>query len=333
MNNTILLSICIPTYNRAEYLNQTIQSIVNSDGFSDEVEIIISDNCSTDNTEKTVKLWIDKYKNIKYFKQPKPTSIADQNFIDALSLGTGEYLKLNNDTVLFNKETIKHILDVIYTNLTTKEPLFFYNNYLGNKNITLDLSGPDIFLQKSTYFVTWIAHFGCWKIHFDNLSDKNKLINAKLMQVDWTFRIVNKHNKTIISFYNFYDSVILKNKNIGYNIFEVFSYNYLNILKFFVEKKEISKKTYQLEKKRLLFRFLIPNLVMYIYQYKTYKFHIDKPFFYLKEYRYDYFFYFSFLFFILYFILYFFIFIIKILTIFNPKLYNYLRKIKSNFRI
>ncbi|MDD2524542.1 MAG: glycosyltransferase, partial [Endomicrobiaceae bacterium] len=63
MNNP-LLSICIPTYNRADYLNQSIQSIVNSDGFGDKVEIVISDNCSTDNTEITCLQWSEKYTNI-----------------------------------------------------------------------------------------------------------------------------------------------------------------------------------------------------------------------------------------------------------------------------
>lgn len=49
-----LLSICIPTYNRACYLWRTLNSITTQKGFlfTDFIEIIISDNCSDDATEE-----------------------------------------------------------------------------------------------------------------------------------------------------------------------------------------------------------------------------------------------------------------------------------------
>lgn len=47
-----LLSICIPTYNRSTYLRESIESIIHQSEFiSGDVEIVISDNASTDNTE------------------------------------------------------------------------------------------------------------------------------------------------------------------------------------------------------------------------------------------------------------------------------------------
>jgi len=333
MNNQILLSICIPTYNRAEYLNQTIQSIVNSNGFGNQVEIVISDNCSTDNTESICNQWTNKYQNIKYFRQSQPTHIADQNFIDALTFATGQYLKLNNDTVLFRKETIKYMLNNIKDAIKTKNPLFFYINYLNNKNsisICYDLNS---FVKKTSYFVTWLSHFGCWKEHFDNLSQKNKAIKIKLMQTDWSFRLVSKYKKTIICFSDLYDSVILQNKSGGYNILEIFSLNYLSIFKEYMNNCLINKKTYSLEKKKLLFRFLMPSYIMSIYQHNTHKFSIDKPLVYLKEYWHDWYFYLSFLLIIPYFIICGFIFIVKKTTSHNLKLYNFLRKIKARIGI
>ena len=60
-----ILSICIPTYNRAALLKKTLDSIVNQKRFidTDDVEIIISDNCSQDNTEKLSMLYVHRYKN------------------------------------------------------------------------------------------------------------------------------------------------------------------------------------------------------------------------------------------------------------------------------
>ena len=42
-----LLSICIPTFNRASYLKQALDAYVNNTSLNEDVEIVISDNAST----------------------------------------------------------------------------------------------------------------------------------------------------------------------------------------------------------------------------------------------------------------------------------------------
>jgi abequosyltransferase len=50
------ISICIPTYNRARLLEEAIKSILSqTTDISSEIEICVSDNCSTDNTELVIK--------------------------------------------------------------------------------------------------------------------------------------------------------------------------------------------------------------------------------------------------------------------------------------
>ena len=46
----VRLSICIPTYNRAVELRPLLDTIVAQTGHGLDVEIVISDNASTDNT-------------------------------------------------------------------------------------------------------------------------------------------------------------------------------------------------------------------------------------------------------------------------------------------
>ena len=51
-----LLTIAVPTYNRAELLNKQLAWLAKSiKGYESECEIIISDNCSEDNTQEIVK--------------------------------------------------------------------------------------------------------------------------------------------------------------------------------------------------------------------------------------------------------------------------------------
>lgn len=64
-NKQPLLSICIPTYNRSTYLEEALCNIINDTSFSDDIEIIISDNASTDNTQEIVSKYIKHYSNIK----------------------------------------------------------------------------------------------------------------------------------------------------------------------------------------------------------------------------------------------------------------------------
>ncbi|GJM30953.1 MAG: hypothetical protein DHS20C17_35880 [Cyclobacteriaceae bacterium] len=60
-----LVTIAIPTYNRADtYLKHTLQSA--KDQSYQNVEIIVSDNCSIDQTEKVVKEFDDP--RIRYVK-------------------------------------------------------------------------------------------------------------------------------------------------------------------------------------------------------------------------------------------------------------------------
>ena len=57
------VSIIVPCYNSASYLNETIESVVNQT-FSDWECIIINDG-STDNSEKIAKTWVEKNNRIK----------------------------------------------------------------------------------------------------------------------------------------------------------------------------------------------------------------------------------------------------------------------------
>ena len=57
-----LVSICIPTYNRAPYLKKCLDSLVCQPEFQQGlVEIVVSDNASTDDTEKVAEAYSTAY--------------------------------------------------------------------------------------------------------------------------------------------------------------------------------------------------------------------------------------------------------------------------------
>ena len=79
MNNDIIISLCIPTYNRAKYLKKSIESVIKQKAFKNgKIEIIISDNASNDNTENMCLNFVNKYKNIHYYRND--VNRVDENF-------------------------------------------------------------------------------------------------------------------------------------------------------------------------------------------------------------------------------------------------------------
>ena len=60
-----LLSILIPVYNGEAYINRCLNSIVRQDGFNEEVEIVIINDGSKDNSLSILKEYETKYDNIR----------------------------------------------------------------------------------------------------------------------------------------------------------------------------------------------------------------------------------------------------------------------------
>ena len=83
-----LLTIAIPTYNRSEYLKRSLENIITQilevDNFGESIELVVSDNCSTDNTAEVIKNLSSKYSFIKYNKNDENFG-SDKNFLKCLS--------------------------------------------------------------------------------------------------------------------------------------------------------------------------------------------------------------------------------------------------------
>ncbi len=106
------LSICIPTYNRVSYLPTAIQSVLSQQ--EERIEIVISDNGSTDETQAVLAPYLEKYPNILYSRHPVNQG-ADRNYMRVISLARGEYCWfLGSDDVL-EPGSIAKILKAIET--------------------------------------------------------------------------------------------------------------------------------------------------------------------------------------------------------------------------
>ena len=86
------ISICIPTYNRARYLETLLDILINLP--KQNYELIVVDNKSTDNTFELLKN--KKYQNVKFFQNPKNLGMVN-NWNRCIELASGDYIIIVHD--------------------------------------------------------------------------------------------------------------------------------------------------------------------------------------------------------------------------------------------
>ena len=107
------LSICIPTFNRATYLAECLQSIIGSSSrHQDRIEIVVSDNASTDGTENVVSRLQTERHPIRYVRQASNIGGAS-NFRAAAELASGQYVWLFGDDDKMRPDAVGAVLKAI----------------------------------------------------------------------------------------------------------------------------------------------------------------------------------------------------------------------------
>lgn len=84
------VTICVPVRNGARTIQRTLESLLKQD--YPNYEIIVSDNCSDDDTEKIVAQYISK--GVKYFFNPTLEKWGESNWNYILSLAEGPFVAL-----------------------------------------------------------------------------------------------------------------------------------------------------------------------------------------------------------------------------------------------
>jgi glycosyltransferase involved in cell wall biosynthesis len=98
------VSICLVTFNRATLLPKTLDSLL-AQTFSD-YELIISDDCSTDDTERVCQEYARLDKRIRYIRQARNLGMPG-NLNAVLRAGRGKYLANLHDGDVYRADLIE----------------------------------------------------------------------------------------------------------------------------------------------------------------------------------------------------------------------------------
>lgn len=91
-----LISVVVITYNSSSFVEQTLDSVYRQN--YENIELIISDDCSSDDTETICKKWIEhvnayeRFAEVKFVKTPTNGGIC-ANYNNGLLHATGEWIK------------------------------------------------------------------------------------------------------------------------------------------------------------------------------------------------------------------------------------------------
>lgn len=103
-----LVSVGLPVRNGAERLERVVESVLNQD--HENLELVICDNASTDNTEQLCRELAAQDSRIVYHRHPVNVGLLN-NFISALRLATGTFYRWVGDDDWLDPRCVSHSLD------------------------------------------------------------------------------------------------------------------------------------------------------------------------------------------------------------------------------
>jgi len=106
-----IVSVIIPNYNNSKYLNECLDSVLNQT--YGNFEIVIVDDCSTDNSLEILQEYSSKHDRIKLIQNKKNQMVSKTRHI-GIENSKGEYLTtLDSDDLYVDKNKIEEEMDLI----------------------------------------------------------------------------------------------------------------------------------------------------------------------------------------------------------------------------
>ena len=216
------ISILISSYNKGKYIKQCIESCLIQD--DKDFEIILYDNYSNDETDKTLANFRDK---IKIFKSKKISDYSALNQIDllqkAFEISKGEIICLLDADDYFKKEKIKKVRNFFEKNQSTD---VLFDLPLIKKNEVFKR-----FKQKKKFFRNiWkttipTSSISIRKKFFEECIKNDLLKDFNLLEIDFRINVLAQNikknfgilNDSLNVYRNVKDGIMSKNKKFSSN--------------------------------------------------------------------------------------------------------------------
>ncbi len=251
MNTKPILSLCIPTWNRSTFLRCSLERLLPQvkEINVEELEIIVSDNASDDDTPEVVSEFINRGIPITYNRN-KENLGADGNFLKCIQMACAKYVFLLGDDDVFLPGALSKIITILksgdyglvhihkYKKLREIEYKKYndVNTFFGQISIWITFMSGNVFLREA----------------YDKIATPEKYMRTNLLQTPFYIQSGLLRKENLIINQVLFEYSLDGESNGGYNFYHVFLRNYLNIWHEFVERGELEQKCYDNIQKKLL---------------------------------------------------------------------------------
>ena len=246
-----LLTIAFITYNRRQYLVESLPRVLAQVGDESSVEVLVSDNASTDDTRALVQEMQKMYKNLHYRCNEKNVG-AEGNVHRAMQASCGEYVLIAGDDDYFRDGMLDILLDTVRKN--RGDALF----YMAQNPTSLKVyrsAGALEYISSIGYAMTWLTAIVMRRDLYLGVKEPQKYDDTSMPQVYLQLEILKQRAEFTIIEGNFFAEGTGNHDPAGYNFAQVFIKNYLDILTACVD---IPPEQMTMEKQRLMERMILP---------------------------------------------------------------------------
>nr|WP_231040389.1 glycosyltransferase [Pectinatus frisingensis] len=259
-----VLTIGIPTFNRSYYLKKCLKAIYDEIGNDSLFEVLVSDNCSGDDTQVIAKKYKEKYSNFRYNRNIVNVG-PKKNFKIIWENAIGEYVIVLGDDDYFCPDTIYNLVHCIYLHRDSS-----IISLLGNNENVFKIScgqGINEFIRRVSFITTYISALVMRRELFEQLDNKDKFSDTLLEQVYMQLSILESNPNFSILYGSIFkkDSgeSVFSNKKIDNgnkeNLCHVFIQEYFDILSSFLGRG-LDLNTLHIDKKNVLENMILPWL-------------------------------------------------------------------------
>jgi abequosyltransferase len=258
-----VLNIFIPTFNRAEILDKNLGLLcAEISQHHLPVQLVISDNASTDNTELISQKYASSFKFVKY-KRNKKNLGMDGNFLSCFRMGVGKYTMLLGDDDYPISGQLTYLVDILKK---TDANLVHLKIDGCASSERMHYSG-DAAMREISFWITYVSS-NIVKSSVANRYCGEKYEGSLLAIVPLYISSIYTDGSGILVINQrvFADGVSSKT-NGGYSYFEVFVKNYYEIL-FDVLPETTKKILLRYLMKDIFKRYLVGGVVRLLFEKK-----------------------------------------------------------------
>jgi len=234
-----MLTISVPTYNRADYLDICLDSICRQvRGHEDVVEVVISNNCSQDHTDDVVNKYKAGGHQISYVSNEENIGM-DGNIYQAFRLASGKYVWIFSDDDILLEGSLERILPLLqeeYGVIHVRSHSYTDDHRIErpkrgeSKGVTI-YSGKADFIGRVNVMLTFVSGNIINKNLVDTDLNYDAFIGSFLVLLLWTFSsLLNAERNLYVEDFTL---AAKENNTGGYQLCRVFGPNMNRVFEYF----------------------------------------------------------------------------------------------------